>query len=211
MLKKFARNLLDKVLNHLVRRVLDRMFKPFDKKASRNAPKDGPNGEAAGGANKSQYDPLIRGWTKYWNDIFQPGDPLDPNLVKALIASESSFNTKPKDQKTVSAGMARGLMQLTDQAIHALGDPKGALRDHMVKISEADTSDPNRSIAAGVRWLFRKRELASHRLHREATWDEAVAEYKGYLKDMLSGIAPNPQGMIRFHDVYESLKNGEAQ
>ena len=41
-------------------------------------------------ANK--YDVLIRGWVRYWNEIFQPKNPLDPNLVKALMATESSFN-----------------------------------------------------------------------------------------------------------------------
>lgn len=31
------------------------------------------------------YDKEIRGWTKYWNEVFQLDDPLDPNLIKALI------------------------------------------------------------------------------------------------------------------------------
>ncbi len=33
------------------------------------------------------YDDLIRGWTMYWNDILEPQESLDPNLVKALIVS----------------------------------------------------------------------------------------------------------------------------
>ncbi len=37
------------------------------------------------------FDQFIRGWTKYWNDIFKPDEPLDPDLVKALIATESGF------------------------------------------------------------------------------------------------------------------------
>lgn len=41
-----------------------------------------------------QYDDFIAGWTKYWNDVFSPKTPLDPNVVKALIASESGFNPK---------------------------------------------------------------------------------------------------------------------
>ncbi len=41
-----------------------------------------------------EYDHLIRGWTQYWNDIFTLSDPLDPNVVKALIATESSFDPK---------------------------------------------------------------------------------------------------------------------
>ncbi len=42
--------------------------------------------------NGSKFDDLIAGWTKYWNDVLSPTELLDPNLVKALIASESSFD-----------------------------------------------------------------------------------------------------------------------
>lgn len=32
------------------------------------------------GKNKgTQYDDLIAGWTKYWNDVLKPETPLDPN------------------------------------------------------------------------------------------------------------------------------------
>lgn len=40
--------------------------------------------------NSDRYDMLIRGWTRYWNDVLQPRDLLDPDLVKALIGTESS-------------------------------------------------------------------------------------------------------------------------
>jgi ABC-type transport system substrate-binding protein len=38
------------------------------------------------------------------------------------------------------------------------------------------------NIAAGIRWLFRKREIAQSKLARgrRATWRDAVAEYKDY-------------------------------
>src|SRR5262245_45803137 len=45
-------------------------------------------------ARGNAFDALIRGWTRYWNEIFQPSEPLDPNLVKALVATESGFNPK---------------------------------------------------------------------------------------------------------------------
>jgi hypothetical protein len=152
------------------------------------------------------FDHFIRGWTKYWNDVFKPDEPLDPDLVKALIATESSFELKPLAPNAGIAGKAHGLIQLTDQAIKALGDPKGELLNHLVKISTEDTSDPNLSIGAAVRWLCRKRDLASHRLKRQATWREAIAEYKSYLPDMVSGKDPNPEQMQKLDDIYKRLK-----
>lgn len=45
-------------------------------------------------SNGSKYDDLIAGWTQYWNDVLNPSPLLKPNLVKALIASESAFDAK---------------------------------------------------------------------------------------------------------------------
>ncbi len=45
---------------------------------------------------QNQYDELISGWTAYWNDVFQLKSPMHPNHVKALIASESTFNPQAK-------------------------------------------------------------------------------------------------------------------
>ncbi len=152
------------------------------------------------------FDEFIRGWTQYWNDIFKPETRLDPDLVKALIATESTFQLNPLPPDAGVAGKAHGLIQLTDQAIKALGDPNGELLNHLVKISTKDTSDPNLSIGAAIRWLFRKRDLASHRLKRQASWREAVAEYKSYLKDMVNGKNPNPPQMEKLDVIYERLK-----
>lgn len=65
--------------------------------------------------------------------------PLDPNLVKALIGSESSFITNPKQQNAGVAGKARGLIQLTDQAVKTLSVSNNEIKDHYVKISQKDT------------------------------------------------------------------------
>src|SRR4051794_27267551 len=35
------------------------------------------------GEKGNRYNELIRGWTRFWNDVLSPKDPLDPNLVKA--------------------------------------------------------------------------------------------------------------------------------
>jgi hypothetical protein len=55
------------------------------------------------GVVADNFDQFIRGWTKYWNDILKPDEPLDPDLVKALIATESGFRLKPR---TPNAGVA---------------------------------------------------------------------------------------------------------
>ncbi len=146
-----------------------------------------------------------RGWTKYWNEIFQPSDPLDPDLVKALIATESSFRTNKKVRAGKRAGLARGLMQVTDWTLRTLKEEDGELRDHLVDLNQQDMTDPTANIAAGIRWLFRKRETASAKLKRQATWEEATADYKGYLNDMKkAGKVPRP--MRDLHDYYKRLK-----
>jgi hypothetical protein len=165
-----------------------------------------PTDNSMGFENGNEYDHLIRGWTKYWNDIYNPELPLDPNLVKALIGSESSFNPNPRPQNAGAAGKARGLIQLTDQAVKALSKPNNEIKDHYVKISKKDTTDPNMSIAAGVRWLFHKKRLASGKLGREATWEEAIAEYKAYTKKMLVGKQMEEEGMINIYKLYKSLQ-----
>ncbi len=130
----------------------------------------------------TSYDDLIRGWTQFWNDILKPSEPLDPDLVKALIASESGFNS----QSTIQAGkrnFARGLMQVTDETRKALYDEDGELGEHFVTLTKEESYDPNLNIAAGVRWLFQKRKLAAARLKSDdATWNEAAWEYKGVLR-----------------------------
>lgn len=165
-----------------------------------------PAADSLGFEEGNKYDHFIRGWTKYWNDIFKPSVPLDPNLVKALIGSESSFNTNPKPQNAGAAGKARGLIQLTDQALKVLSMPNNEIKDHYVKISLNDTADPNRSIAAGIRWLFHKKRLASGKLGREATWEEGIAEYKAYSKEMLAGKHMKENGMIVIYSLYKRLQ-----
>lgn len=50
-----------------------------------------PIPEELGFPDGNKYDLLIAGWTKFWNEIFKPSEPLTPDFVKALIATESGF------------------------------------------------------------------------------------------------------------------------
>ncbi len=129
------------------------------------------------------YDKLISGWTAYWNNIFKLSNPLHPNFVKALIATESSFLPKSKAKnKSNKIGTAKGLIQLTDQSYKILKNQKGELKDYFVELEEDELWDPNKNIAASVRWLFRKRETTKAILKREPTWEEVLWDYKGILK-----------------------------
>lgn len=153
-------------------------------------------------SNGSKYDDLIAGWTQYWNDVLNPTEPLDPNFVKALIATESGFapnalaNMKNKNS-------ARGLMQITNDTRKILGNDGGEIKDHYITAKRADLNDPNVNICAGVRWLFQKRDLLSRKLKHQVSWVETISKYKGTSK-----VAEKREKELldRFNKKYEDLK-----
>ncbi len=149
----------------------------------------------------NDFDGPIAGWVQYWNEVLRPNELLDPNLVKALIATESKFDEKALFNSKDS-NSARGLMQINNQGRKFLGDAKGELKDHFVNVTKTDLNDPNINICSGIRWLFNKKRLASSKLRHEASWLETVAEYKG-----LSKAKPQRQKQLldRFLDKYEAL------
>lgn len=144
---------------------------------TRNLPSRHPIGF---GKKGSQFDALIGGWTQYWNERFPSREPLDPDYVKALIGTESSFNQKTLTRS--KSGWAVGLMQVTEETLKILKNEKGELKDHLVKVTFNDLQDPSLNIAAGVRWLFRKKEITAARLGREPLWSEVIEDYKGVLR-----------------------------
>lgn len=163
-----------------------------------------PNPKNLGYKNGNQFDDIIRGWTEYWNEVFKSSEPLDADLIKALIATESSF--EPNSVKDAGKhGKARGLMQLTDDTLRILSDKNGELTDHLITVDQNEANDPNSNISAGIRWLFQKKRTASSRLGREATWVEAVAEYKGILKSYKK--TKKSKRMNKFHSKYKKLKS----
>lgn len=136
---------------------------------------------------RDQFDDLIVGWTKYWNDIFKPTELLEAELVKALIATESSFNIKVKDKDAGKAGKARGILQVTDEAQKAMNESTSEINDYLVHVTRKELKDPNLNIAAGVRWLFHKKALTDSMLGRPSSWYEAIIFYKGYRDAYLAG------------------------
>lgn len=89
------------------------------------------------GDEGSKYDDLIAGWTKYWNDVLKPDVLLDPNIVKALIATESRFIPNILANKN-DQDSARGLMQITNSTRKNLGNEKGELKDHFLTLTREE-------------------------------------------------------------------------
>ncbi len=162
-----------------------------------------PTSDALGFPQGNEYDDRIAGWTQFWNEVFQPKEPLDPDLVKALIANESGFRAQVDTPS--KKGLARGLIQLTEETRKILADQKGELKDFLITVSKAEIKDPNINIFSGVRWLFHKKSLASSSLKREATWMEAIAEYKG-IRKQLGKIKKADDIMNDVEEKYRRLK-----
>ena len=166
-------------------------------------------------SKENEFVEFIRGWVLYWNEVFSAQDLLDPNLVKALIASESSFDPDTINNKnSTKIGPARGLMQLTDYTLQILSGHVAELRDHFIYLSHTTAMDPSANICAGIRWLFQKRAGAKERYakidpNHIVTWDDAVAEYKGVLSGILDkdNHHPDPQNkMPIFRSIYEKFQ-----
>jgi len=180
-----------------IQRITDKEFKNIKKKP---CPDRLDFGEAG-----RQFDNLIAGWTQYWNETLKPESPLDPNLIKALIASESRFEPHLLAQKK-DPNSARGLMQITNKTRKILANEKGELKNHYLTATREELNEPSVNICAGIRWLFRKREIASERLKRIASWEEAVFEFKG-----IRLASPAQQDKIRkifngFLDKYQKCE-----
>ena len=137
------------------------------------------------------------------HEIFKPEEPLDPNLVKALIANESDF--KSGSGNTSREGKVTGLIQLTEKTRKILADQKGELKDFLITVSKDEIKDPNVNICSGIRWLFHKKNLVSHHLKREATWMEAISEYKG-IRTQLGKVKRADDIMREVEENYKHLK-----
>jgi predicted nucleotidyltransferase len=157
-------------------------------------------------SNSDKFDVLIAGWCKYWNDIFKPDIPIDPNFVKALIESESTFNPNSFAKNKKITGASRGLVQLTEQSLRILKDKKGEIKDHYIELSGKELFEPSKNICAAIRWMFRKREILQKRLGRSPSWVEVVVEYKGLGKQLQTDGKEAKRIMDKFHKMMERYK-----
>jgi hypothetical protein len=150
--------------------------------------------------NADEYDELIAVWVDFFNGKLTkpPMVPFDPNVFKALLASESDFREDPKEN-----GVAIGIAQVTPSTLKILQDPDGEAKEFIFKnILKRDLKDPEVAIPLAVRWLFKKREAAQNKLKRVPTSEEVILEYKGLLRS--ESIYKN-NALKKFRKAYEQL------
>lgn len=149
--------------------------------------------------NADDYDEEIAVWTDYFNKKFNANPSLDPDVVKALICSESGFRLAPEENKT-----ALGIAQITKQTLKVLQDPKGEVKDFIfTKIRQKDLENPKIAIPMAIRWLMWKKDRAGSKLGRAATHEEIILKYKGLLK---SKTKWKDSALEKYRKSYESLK-----
>lgn len=145
------------------------------------------------------YDDVIAVWTDYFNKKFNADPPLDPDVVKALIASESGFRVDPPENKK-----AFGITQIIPSTLKIVQDPEGEAKEFIFnKIRQKDLKDPRIAIPMGVRWLYRKRITAINQLKRAPDHEELILEYKGLLK---SDSDYKKSGLKKYRKAYADLK-----
>lgn len=148
--------------------------------------------------NADKYDNLLAIWTDYFNRKFPSDACLDPDVVKALIGSESGFRLDPVN------ALAFGIAQITKETFKALKDSNGEAKEFIfTKFTQKDLKDPSVAIPMAIRWLFRKKRLAFGKLGREPNAEEIILEYKGLLKS--KSIYKN-KALKNFRELYELLK-----
>lgn len=174
---------------------IESIFKSYDRKGIVYPTK----GKLPNYKDADKYDDALAVWTDYFNKKFNADPPLDPDVVKALMASESGFRTNPPENKK-----AFGITQITPSTLKIVQDPKGEAKEFIFnKIRQKDLKDPNIAIPMGVRWLFRKRATATSKLGRVPSHEEVILEYKGLIKSK-TGLKNKAFKIYQEH--YELLK-----
>lgn len=150
--------------------------------------------------NSDMFDDLIAVWTDYFNIKFNAQIPIDPDVVKALIASESSFVADPVGNRKI----ARGLTQITKSTFKIMQDPNGEVKDFIFTgIRQKGLADPNISIPMAVRWLHRKQMTVTSKLKRTPNHEDLILDYKGLLK---SSSEYQKKAIAKYRKAYEKLK-----
>lgn len=150
--------------------------------------------------NADNYDELIAVWVDYFNNKLKTDPPLDPDVFKALLASESTFRHHTPQNKT-----AFGIAQITRETWSILQDPKGEAKEFIFNdIRQKDLRDPDIAIPMGVRWLMYKSKRAAAKLGKQPSHEDIILEYKGLLK---SKTEYKDNALKSYRYYYALLKN----
>ncbi|OGN05763.1 MAG: hypothetical protein A2750_04230 [Candidatus Yanofskybacteria bacterium RIFCSPHIGHO2_01_FULL_45_42] len=138
-----------------------------------------------GNEDYNRYDTLIKDVVYYWNNEFlndtdPPKQPLDPNLVKAILYQESRVG--------YYSGAEVNIMQIGNSGDLSLETLKGELPEYWIHNGEqirleypdAKIETVKDSIFWGVRWLYHKAQNVSQNDPNRriwVTWKEAVERY----------------------------------
>lgn len=154
--------------------------------------------QGSAGQNYNKYDKDIADAVKDWNEKFlsqeyPPPEPLDPNLVKAIIYIETGMG-----QHEGANDQYPDIMQVGDirnPAIHTLNndgwkDPRTGkiareseinaegIRKTVDYHGEANGDTPQQSIHWGVRWLYHKAQgITNSGARYWRPWSQAVRNY----------------------------------
>lgn len=94
-----------------------------------------------------KYDEIIAVWTDFFNKKFNVSPSLDPDIIKALIASESGFRADPPENKK-----ALGIAQIIPKTLETVQDPNGEAKEFIFsKIRQKDLKNPSIAIPIGIR------------------------------------------------------------
>lgn len=102
---------------YLDREEIESAFKAYDRKGIIF-----PASKKLNHKSSDKYDDLIAVWTDYFNRKFEANPPLDPDVVKALIASESGFHEDRKKR------LAEGKLGRAATAEEIILEYKGLLK-----------------------------------------------------------------------------------
>lgn len=131
----------------------------------------------------NRYNDLIKKAVARWNeeffsDIYPPDEPLDPNLIKAMVYQESKMGYYP--------GGEINIMQIGNSGDPSLLTLNGKLTEYWMQNGrekkldyegKANAGTPYDSVYWGVRWLYHKAQGIKDNKRYWKDWKEAVRLY----------------------------------
>ena len=159
------------------------------------------------------YDYEIVYWTEYWNKVYKRNPPLSPEIVKALIASESSFdvNAKALAKKTGDELGAMGLLQIMPETrIYLSGKCAGDQKHPPKYLEHACTNPPNQDLNNNAAHISLQREdlVLSPKFNFDEWEKKPQAEKAALLKThKLTRVSDGVQLTIDIEDAPAQLKH----